>query len=234
MRFSVASVALCSAATTWAAAVPNKDAVELVDLSTFKSHGFPMITLEEAKAGIEAGVIPHKSDAGVGAHANFASADLKTTATGSSCRSPAVRVEWRNMKDGDKKAFMGAIKCLMGKPGSGHHPGSKSRYDDLVSVHQQLMPTIHQVGQFLPWHRWFLHIYEDVLRSECSYRGPLPWWDESRDAGRFSASPMFTDQYFGKLPAKTKNGQGTCITNTVGSHILEFSLLYLSSFVTND
>lgn len=29
----------------------------------------------------------------------------------------------------------------------------------------------------LPWHRYFLHLYEKALRNECGYDGYLPYWD---------------------------------------------------------
>jgi len=30
-------------------------------------------------------------------------------------------------------------------------------------------------GQFLPWHRWFLTLFEKALREECSYTGGHPF-----------------------------------------------------------
>jgi hypothetical protein len=29
-------------------------------------------------------------------------------------------------------------------------------------------------GQFLPWHRYYMHIYETLLRDECGYTGFIP------------------------------------------------------------
>lgn len=37
-------------------------------------------------------------------------------------------------------------------------------------------------GAFLPWHRYFMHTHETVLRNECNYTGFQPYWDEMRDA----------------------------------------------------
>ena len=30
-------------------------------------------------------------------------------------------------------------------------------------------------GQFLPWHRHFLQLYERALREECGYKGRSPY-----------------------------------------------------------
>lgn len=34
--------------------------------------------------------------------------------------------------------------------------------------------TIHYTGNFMPWHRWFVHLYEKALREECGYTGYQP------------------------------------------------------------
>jgi tyrosinase len=75
--------------------------------------------------------------------------------------------------------------------------------------------TIHMVGQFLPWHRYYLSVFESVLREECGYTGPMTWWDETRDAGDFEASGLFVAEYFGDAPVKTAAGQGACVSTGV-------------------
>ncbi|EGU89170.1 hypothetical protein FOXB_00301 [Fusarium oxysporum f. sp. conglutinans Fo5176] len=47
-----------------------------------------------------------------------------------------------------------------------------------------------KAAQFLPFHRLYLYVYEQLLREECGYKGPTPWWDETRDAGNFMGSPL--------------------------------------------
>jgi tyrosinase len=136
------------------------------------------------------------------------------------CTQPTIRVEWRDMSDDDKNSFIGAVKCLLGKPSTGgQYSGAQSRYEDLVSVHQQMTGSIHMVGQFLPWHRYYLSIYESILREECQYGGPMPWWDESKDAADFTASPLFTDQWFGPIPIKGPNGEETCLGTGVSIRV---------------
>ena len=89
--------------------------------------------------------------------------------------------------------------------------GAKSRWDELVVVHQQMASTVHQVGQFLTWHRQFLWVYEQELRNYCKYTGPLAWWDETKDAGDYHSAPMMTSQLYGSAPV----GNAQCIMNGV-------------------
>lgn len=142
------------------------------------------------------------------------SAEPSVTLQAWPCTAPVTRVEWRNLNDNQRDSYVSAVRCLMNRPGnSGTFPGSRNRYEDFVSLHQQLTPTIHSLAQFLPWHRYFLHVYEQVLADECSYSGPLVWWDETLDAGRFAQAPLFTERWFGALPGPV-NGQGVCVTRT--------------------
>ena len=92
-----------------------------------------------------------------------------------------------------KANYILSVKCLMAKPGTLTHIASvKSRWEDFMHEHQRSTPRIHWVGQFLPWHRLFLHEYEQALRKECLYFGPLPYWDQTLDATNWAASPVFS------------------------------------------
>jgi hypothetical protein len=47
--------------------------------------------------------------------------------------------------------------------------------------------------------------HERLLRQECGYTGTQPYWDEERDAGKFSSSEVFDPELgFGE-------GSGGCI-----------------------
>jgi hypothetical protein len=131
------------------------------------------------------------------------------------CESPSVRVEWRNLNDGQRDRFVGAIRCLMERPSanSGLYQGSRSRYEDLTGLHNQVQNEVHDFAVFLVWHRYFLGIFESLLRDECGYQDPLPWWDESRDSGNFARAPMFTERWFGRAPT-SNNNEEFCIEQT--------------------
>ena len=71
--------------------------------------------------------------------------------------------------------------------------GVKTRFDDFQALHINMTLSIHYVvcgvacirlmaienegfqGQFLPWHRRFIIVFESVLRDECNYTGTIPY-----------------------------------------------------------
>ncbi|KAH9904268.1 Di-copper centre-containing protein [Xylariomycetidae sp. FL2044] len=224
MRFSTAAQALCGALTVSALTIPGDrraKRVQLVDLAEFGS--FPTISPEQAKADAEESpavqtdaddvAIDNVKVASEESDVSQAANSSATTAAAGTCdrNNPAYRYEWANYPDSDRQAFVAAIRCLMDAPSANTFPGSTNRYEDLVSVHQQMTGSIHMLAQFLPWHRYYVSVFESLLRDECAFDRPMPWWDETINSGNFAASDIFSDAYFGPLPAKTADGQGTCI-----------------------
>ncbi|KAK0616891.1 hypothetical protein B0T14DRAFT_568459 [Immersiella caudata] len=126
------------------------------------------------------------------AAASFAAALPATAADGAApCTTPEKRKSWHDVSDVDKKAYLDAVKCLMTSPQKLNRlPGAKTRWDELGSLHQIHALQIHTTGQFLPYHRYYLKTLDFLVR-ECGYKGALPYWDEPRDAGKFSKSPVF-------------------------------------------
>ncbi|KAI0905837.1 hypothetical protein F4823DRAFT_114010 [Ustulina deusta] len=125
---------------------------------------------------------------------------------------PHVRFEWDSYSWADRTAFVKAIKCLQKKPSGGsQYQGAQNRYEDLVSVHRDMTSNIHQTAAFLVWHRYFVWVFEQMLREECGFDRAMPWWDETKHAGAFANSDVFSDAWFGRLPPKPSDGQGTCI-----------------------
>ncbi|KAH8647224.1 hypothetical protein BX600DRAFT_484524 [Xylariales sp. PMI_506] len=120
-----------------------------------------------------------------------------------------VRKEWRNMAADEKSAYLEAELCLMALPAQTNLSGVTSRFSDLQALHRYKTNTtisglyvqdiIHNVGQFLPWHRYFMHTHETLLRTECNYTGPMTWWDEAKDAdaGALFQSDMWAADAFG-------------------------------------
>ncbi len=205
MRFSIAAV-VCGAAAASAAAV----APEPFKAPQFSRRdgvpAFHMVPLEQAHSTVQT----HNANA----PPLPPSSSFSTNAASAKCSNLQVRTEWRLLSNSQKASFVNAVKCLMGKPSAGGYPGSRNRYEDLVSVHQQMVNTIHMVGQFLPWHRYYLHIFQGLLKSQCGYNSPLPWWDETQDAGHFHSSPIFDANFFGTGPQATSSGAATCMVNT--------------------
>lgn len=200
------SVVLLAAASAVSAAVCPRGGANL------PAEAFPRfqtISLEEAQAGKDL-IEFNRTHAAT----SLATGGTVQTAASAACAAnPNIRYEWRSYSATDRLGFVKAIKCLMGKPPSGKFPPATNRYEDLVRLHQQYMPNIHGNPKFLIWHRYYLWTFQMVLRNECGFNGPFPWWDETLDAGKFGQNDMFTNNnYFGHLPG-AQNGQPVCITS---------------------
>ncbi|KAJ7089203.1 tyrosinase [Mycena belliarum] len=110
------------------------------------------------------------------------------------CRSLAKRQEWRDLTTRQKSQYIKAVKCLQVLPAQGTFAAARTRFDDFQAVHIDLADEVHLVGQFLPWHRRFLNVFEETLRRECGFRGAVPYWDWSRDVDvhhSIDKSPVF-------------------------------------------
>ncbi|TLD09242.1 uncharacterized protein PgNI_06966 [Pyricularia grisea] len=114
------------------------------------------------------------------------------------CVRPAVRREWRNLSQKERLNYVDAVKCLMSTPSKSNdfYPAAKSRFDDFQGMHIKVGHAMHFNGQFLPWHRWMMHLYETELKT-CGFKGALPYWGIEHDntIENFAKSPVFDDVY---------------------------------------
>ncbi|PBK86876.1 Di-copper centre-containing protein [Armillaria gallica] len=121
------------------------------------------------------------------------------TSRRSTCTEPSIRVEWNTLTEDQKAAYFAAELCLFAAPAKTGIPGVVSRYDDLVGAHAQQADLQdnndfwHATGQFVHVHRYYTYAHETLLRTECGYTGPLPYWNELADAGKFATSPVLLD-----------------------------------------
>ncbi|KAK4118313.1 Di-copper centre-containing protein [Parathielavia appendiculata] len=116
------------------------------------------------------------------------------------CANTTIRPEWNRMADADKLSYVRAVKCLMDTPPLGvwGENATRSIWDEVAWVHDQLNVRIHGVDTFLPFHRLRR---ADALVARDQLHGPLlRLW-------------FFTADYFGALPPLSKTGDGTCITD---------------------
>lgn len=209
MRSSLFLAALTATAAT-AAILPRQTAPNL-PASAFPS--FNPLPFSDAQAGKDLIGLEFNST-----HVSISDllqqgATVQTAASAKCSASPGMRFEWRQYSTSDRVALMSAIKCLMGKPPSGRFSPAKNRYEDFVRLHQDYMPNIHGNAKFLVWHRYYVWTFEQVLRAECGFNRAFPWWDETKDAGKFAKSDLFTQPYFGNLLPAQSNGQGWCINS---------------------
>lgn len=70
-------------------------------------------------------------------------------------------------------------------------PGARNRLDDFLASHLIEGNNIHFNGHLFAWHRHFVWLYEQALRTECDYKGAQPYWDWTLDADNLVASPVF-------------------------------------------
>ncbi|KAK0118659.1 hypothetical protein ONS95_007540 [Cadophora gregata] len=106
----------------------------------------------------------------------------------SNCTNPTVRKEWRTLSRDEQISYVNAVNCLTTKPS--RIGLSSPLYDDFPYVHNQLNNDIHSVASFLPWHRYFVHVYETALK-ECGYTGSATYWDWTLDSLSPSTSPIW-------------------------------------------
>ncbi|KAK7030237.1 hypothetical protein VNI00_014254 [Paramarasmius palmivorus] len=137
------------------------------------------------------------------------------------CKKPAVRREWRALSKPERAEWIRAINCLANTPSEGNfiqyfkpndiskYNASGSYYDgimtlcfvmrwtdrllDFVYIHMDLNHLIHSTGMFLPFHRWYVQVYENALKRKCGFKGVSPYWDWSLDAHDVYGSSMFKD-----------------------------------------
>ncbi|KAK4235462.1 tyrosinase-like protein [Achaetomium macrosporum] len=112
-----------------------------------------------------------------------------------SCNSGNVKIrrEWRTLSKAQRSSYIAAVKCVQTSPSllaPGVAPGSKSLFDDFVYVHMISTPFIHFTGNFLIWHRYYIHQYEQRLNA-CGYTGTLPYWEWGFDINSPRDSPVF-------------------------------------------
>jgi tyrosinase len=115
------------------------------------------------------------------------------------CTTKTAHKPWQMLTKTERTAFIEAELCLMKAPSKLGIKGAKSRWDDLQYNHVVQTHVVHDVGHFLPWHRYYVAVHGHLLRQECDYTGPLPYWDETADSrlSNLLDSPVFQKDAFG-------------------------------------
>ncbi|KAL1798113.1 hypothetical protein ACET3X_002150 [Alternaria dauci] len=49
----------------------------------------------------------------------------------------------------------------------------------------------HAAAPFFPWHRIYLHLFEEQLKKRCGYQGSLPYWDWTLDNPDIHNAPVW-------------------------------------------
>ncbi|KAJ8113017.1 hypothetical protein ONZ43_g5256 [Nemania bipapillata] len=124
----------------------------------------------------------------------------------------AARREWRLLSSPERLEYLRAVKCLSSIPST---ICNGTLHDEFAYIHRQIGDYSHEAAPFLPWHRYFIHIYEQTLKQRCQYQGTLPYWDWTRDWANLTQAPVWsaTEGFGGNgdtnLPAPV--GDGYCV-----------------------
>ncbi len=222
MRFSLLPQALCGATLVIALPGLNRDVENgfiglerqgrkaLAPLVPISGMGHTLVPFEEAVQQFANAPKAHSDPATYNDTAPPRTEGLFTTQStaAGSCTNPNIRFEWDDYSTSDRQALMSAFKCLMNKPASGAFTASKSRWEDFERLHQLYTPNVHQNQKFLPWHRYFIWTFEQVLRAECGFDRAFFWFDETKHSGAFSSSDVFSAPYLGTLSTNSQ-----CVTD---------------------
>ncbi|CRG89666.1 hypothetical protein PISL3812_06705 [Talaromyces islandicus] len=150
-----------------------------------------------------------------------------------SCSTLLTRKEWRTLTHSEQAEWVGAVKCLA----SIRHErlsltknqtvlgGKRSLYDDFSYTHASVDHSAHKNAYFLPWHRWFTHLFDTSIRYTCGYSGPTPYWDWSRDHADLFSSPVFDDSPEYGLGATGDCEEADCAVTT-GAFAVDFELAW--------
>ncbi|KAF8196035.1 tyrosinase, partial [Pholiota molesta] len=101
----------------------------------------------------------------------------------------------RTLSKEDKASYIKAVQCMQSNPAiKPVLKAAKSRFDEFQAYHINQADAVHVTGEFLPWHRQYVKVYEDELREKCGYHGAQPYWDwtlDTRPDQIFAHSPVF-------------------------------------------
>ncbi|KAI8840573.1 hypothetical protein BC829DRAFT_420768 [Chytridium lagenaria] len=142
------------------------------------------------------------------------SAPLNGPGRRNACGGGALRREWRELSPGERSEFLNAVKCLQRTPSilTNNRGRSGSVYDDFAYTHLFNTPTIHQVAQFLPWHRTYLVFFENALKDFCGFSGSIPYWDWTLDSQAPEQSDVWRTDAFGGTGGEEAGNPATCVT----------------------
>ncbi|ELU43994.1 Tyrosinase domain-containing protein [Rhizoctonia solani AG-1 IA] len=134
------------------------------------------------------------------------------------CANPVTYVEWRSLPQAQRDSFHNAVKCLRTK----RDVNGRNVFDTYPSVHNNVFSNVHYVANFLPWHRWFLHLRRLDL-TDCGYTGPVPYWDWTIDSGKLATSDIWdpVSGFGGNGNARTR-----CVENGPYLNATYFQLTY--------
>ncbi|KAJ9080219.1 hypothetical protein DSO57_1027412 [Entomophthora muscae] len=110
------------------------------------------------------------------------------------CSQLRVRKEIRELSEGELREFTDAVNQMhqTRKPGF----QSMSVYEYFTYIHNNNAHGVHSSPAFLPWHRYFIRLFEIELQR-INPNVMLPYWDWSLDASEPHRSPVLSGRIMG-------------------------------------
>lgn len=105
------------------------------------------------------------------------------------CEHATARPSWHSLPLHRRHGYKRAVERLTTLPS--RLGLNTSLYDDFTYIHVQLIWYTHHAAISLPYHRYFLSIFEKTLRIEGGYDQPIPFWDWTLDAEQPFESPIW-------------------------------------------
>ncbi|KAI9294853.1 Di-copper centre-containing protein, partial [Neoconidiobolus thromboides FSU 785] len=111
------------------------------------------------------------------------------------------RKEIRELTQDELTRFVRAAKKLQStKAGS----GNLTIYDNYSKIHYNAQGNAHGTPKFLPWHRYYIRLYEKELQKIDS-SVHLPYWDWSKDYDYPANSAVLSNSYMGANGDRSRN-----------------------------
>ncbi|KAL1855304.1 hypothetical protein Daus18300_011121 [Diaporthe australafricana] len=112
------------------------------------------------------------------------------------CTDPVQRKNFTSLTNDEKLAWLDAEVCLTTHESRfGLFDAATTLWDEQQYLHLVMSNYIHGVGQFLPWHRYYVKMHEYLLQTYCNYTGGMPYWDEAVDAENITLSAVWDAVY---------------------------------------
>ena len=139
---------------------------------------------------------PHDTSWAPGAFGSKRAPQSRTSGEPQACtyETQQVRKNFDKLQPDDRKAYTDAVQCLMSQPSKldpTAYPAAINKFFDYAVIHTNRTPVVHLDGYFFVWHRMFLWLYEQDLKTTCGYNGTQPYWNWPETADNLYASPTF-------------------------------------------
>lgn len=143
------------------------------------------------------------------------------------CTQTYTHREWRELSPAQQTGYVEAVKCMnRAAPIARDVAGSpisrrvQSLWQELVDLHRMAGSDFHNSLRFLSWHRLFLATVDDLMRKQCNYDGPMPYWDWTIDSQAPERSPVWNMTHG---LGGNGDGQRSCVSGPFGTNFTDMN-----------